>query len=674
MEFNRGMVGVLIVVLSLIASVGLGVITNIDERTTTEDVEKYVADITGAFQSEREQSYVTFNPASNFNGYTSDISNRYPVIFNESSYTNNYPIKYTADTYTRSLTGHVSDIATELSLTTGSAAAFTSFYGSDTYISSREYSQLDQTMSMYATVGGIATDFGPHPVIEMSDLITALIADGESHGDDPTTIKITIPATVSTPFTWSITDEDTGMDVQSGPWYFTDNYLTIVKRGTSVTDIYKQATLESVGAGNTLNVEYTYSISTGRGVFAINNTTIAVAEPSQFYISGPTDSLIPRLSLRQIVTTIQTSTGTRISQTETNSYQNTPAYTDRMTISTYYGEHTEYLDTRYGVGIHDTGTITWSNGEANGVTDIMFSAPEASSDYSNTAILNITSNNTNYTDTFTISKTGGSTYISTNGDSPLNIGAWNQVLLRIDTINGTLTVIPVSSWSNFNTYTLSEFRIPAGTLEHTGDLRSIDWTANNSFRLQVINTDVFLNTYGVVMLDPSITISSLWPNYTRFAISFGKVATVGNSITIGNITYQMEGNMIKIPTDRDFKLLDISTLKLYYEKITDGDTSYWDVKLVSGKTTHDISIPNTYIGLGDKWYFNAAFYNIEQTTVQKAFWNSVYEADFQFIFFFMAAAVLIMGVVAYKNGYLDGLSMIILITTEVILIVVIGGN
>lgn len=676
MEFNRGMAGVLIVVLSLIVSVGIGVITNINEETVDKDVETYVADITGAFKSEREQSYVTFNPASNFNGYTTTVSNEFPVNFDPSSYTNNYPIKKAA-TFTDSYIGHVSEIASELSLTTQTAYSTISFYKQDIITSSRSYPSLDEKVGAYVTVGGLSTGTGTIPVLEMSDVITKLVADASSNPSNTlTTVKITIPITVTESVTFPLTDEESGLNALSGPWYFVDNYINIQKRGTNSQTVYTQAILESVGIGNSFSIDYTYSVASGRGVWSVNNTTIAVAEPSQFYVTGPTDVLTPHLFTNIQKNWVQISTNTNINSTSTWSYQDTPAYTDSMIVTTYYDEFTEYLDTRFGVGIPNMGTTTWSNGESNGVVDIVFSAPEEGSDYSNTAVMNIASNNVNYTDTFTISKTGGNTYIATNGGDPLNIGAWNQILLRINTIDGTLTTIPISNWSNFNTYTLSEFIISAGTLTHTGDLKSIEWTASNSFRLQVVNTQVFLNTYGVIMLDPYITVSSLWPNYSRFLIEFNKVATIGNSITIGNQTFNLDGNMIVISRGQNVEplLLDVTSLKLYYDKITENDVTSWNVTMESNGVKYAINVPTTYISLEDKWYFNTSFYNIETKKVQQAVWNPIYQFDFQVVGLFMAGAILLIGLFAFKRGFLDGLSMIILITTEIILIFILGGS
>ena len=674
MEFNRGMVGVLVVVLSLIASIGLGVITNINSETVPKDVEIYIADITGAFDSQKDQSYVTINPASNFNGYTTDTPDRFPVDFERSDYTNNYPIKYTAETYNQTFTGDVGDIASELSITPNNALSYTGYYKKDILTSSRTYSQLDQKLGMYVTIQGLQTTTVQTPVIEFSDLIPKLREIADAHGPNPTTNKITIPVEVTDTRYMMIYDDEYGMDATSGPWYFTDNYLVMHKRGTDSNLVYTQDVLNNVGEDNTFAIEYVYSISSGKGTWSVNGTLLANAEPSQFYLIGPAANNAPRIYTTTMKNTVQISTNTNIDSSTDTTWISSPEYTNKMEITVSYGETTRFLDTRYGVSIPNTGVATWSNGQANGITDIVFSATD-SSDCSNTGVLNIKSGQTVNTDTINISKISGSAYISINGGTPLNIGAWSQFLLRINTLTGSLTVIPISEWSNFNTYTLSNFIIDGGVIPHTGDLISIDWTANNSFSLQVVNTEVFLNTYGVVMIDPSITISTLWPNYSRFLIELNKVATVGTSVTIGSTTFTLDGNLIRIQdANLNEKIFDITNLKLYYNKVTENNITYWNITMESGDTTYTFSESTTYLGFTGKWYFNTGFYKVETQNVQEIQWNPFYIPNMTFIFLFMAIAILIMGTIAYKKGYLDGLSMIIIITTEIILVLIIGGN
>ena len=71
MEFNPGMLGVAIVVLSLISSCLFGVAINVNKESVQEEVDNYITDVTGLYAtSGKEKAYVEYNPASNFNGYS----------------------------------------------------------------------------------------------------------------------------------------------------------------------------------------------------------------------------------------------------------------------------------------------------------------------------------------------------------------------------------------------------------------------------------------------------------------------------------------------------------------------------------------------------------------------------------------------------------------------------
>lgn len=69
-HFDKGAFGVVCVVLSLFASVLFGVVTNVSSETVERDRPDYVTDISGLYQSTNDRSYVDYDPAANFNGYT----------------------------------------------------------------------------------------------------------------------------------------------------------------------------------------------------------------------------------------------------------------------------------------------------------------------------------------------------------------------------------------------------------------------------------------------------------------------------------------------------------------------------------------------------------------------------------------------------------------------------
>lgn len=77
--FEKGAFGVVLVVMSLAASLLFGVVINVNSETVQKDVPEYVSDIRGLYEGESDQTYVDYNPAANFNGYVlGDTEFTYP--------------------------------------------------------------------------------------------------------------------------------------------------------------------------------------------------------------------------------------------------------------------------------------------------------------------------------------------------------------------------------------------------------------------------------------------------------------------------------------------------------------------------------------------------------------------------------------------------------------------
>ena len=223
-------------------------------------------------------------------------------------------------------------------------------------------------------------------------------------------------------------------------------------------------------------------------------------------------------------------------------------------------------------------------------------------------------------------------------------------------------------------------------LNGQGDIIKITWTANDSLKLQVDRTMVFLNSYGVVMIDPEITVSDLWPIYDKFMVHFHDVATIGSRITLGNTTYDVEDNIIRIPqTKIDPEtnevihydaLIDVTDMKLNYTRnVSEDDQVSWTLKIESSKDSATISTPSTFMKYWGTWYFQTGFYEIVNKIAHERTWNPVgIGEDITQVLFFMLVALVIGTIIMHKLGYLGGLDILILIGAGVILIVLIGGT
>ena len=671
MEFNKGMAGVLVVVLSLIASVGLGVITNIDTTTVQKDVDEYVADITGGLTYDKEKSYIDYNPSRNYNGYSnSTVEDSFPVQFTEASTVNNYPITFTNNPIEFDI---MDSTATNLAYGYGTDLTYDPYnycyyqiFGMNTRIVGSEY--IAGTTIKAIKFTDLLTDITPVDTTNLLSINITVYTTKEGTEEDyyPGNMAAIVSGDVfkkSGNYSWFLAPTNFG----TSPYVY--SY-------TAGTPFYDLPIGESV---DLLNITYNLSTNLCTYYRASDNSTIQVSNPNDMYVFA----------------------------SNTVGIDTTHATASKIKVAYSYSGNTEYIDTRYGINIMDRTLtpeqVTWANNQENGVTDVTFSIWNENKkeftdhvwdsvneeylptyiNYSNTAVLHYT--NTNLTDTFTISRTNGFTSISLNGNTAIPIGTWSQVQLKIDNINGTLTAYPIQTWDNFNNYSLMGTSIEIGEL-NIGNLGDILWTMNNpdplndpkeSFRLQVVNTQVFFNSYGVVMINPSITIENLWPNYTNFTIDIDKVATVGNSITFGSTTYVIISNILNTVTVDDNNTIytptgiDVTDMDLHYTK--SGDQ--WNLTITSGKNILNLTVPNTYIAMTGAWYFTMGFYQTITKNVTERTWDpATYNWFESHMFFWMAGFVLLLGIGAYKLGYLDGISILIIIASEFILIIIGGAT
>lgn len=668
MEFDRGMVGALIVILSLIASVGLGVVTNIETRTVDKDVAEYVADITGAFSSEKQQSYTEYNPSSNYNGYTNNtVSDDYAVDFEQSNYTNNYYMTYAGTTVTETFIP--SDFGTELDVTPTQE-------GYNTY---SKYTEVRTTVNLPEHKYFMLYYNGPRQYtsdaninygakIPLDSLINELISRGNAT-PDLTQINITIPVVVGPQTQKTYNEPEYNLNTTIDVPLCADNYFMITGNGYAPN----QNTLIDQGANSTFYYRFTYFLATNTGALYLNDssTPINSGAPSLYTLRWPT---VPVCYVEQKAYSYYDETIYGIFETTT--YPLPLTENNRIIVDCEYSKHTGYIDTRYGIGIRGTEenpeSVIWTNGYQNGNTSIAFSVwdenavdkfTDNGTPYSMTGTISYY--NTTRTDTIELSRIDGYTYISINNNDPVNIGTWSQFQLVLDSVSGKVFAYPIQTWDNFNNYSISPTPIQIGLIAKA-NLNSITWSANNSLRMEVVNTEVFFNNYGVVMVNPEITPANLWPVYEKYMIDFTKVATIGSAITIGSDTYRITGNKMNI----EGVTVDVTDMKITYTKAN----SLWDVTIESGKNKVTITEDSTYLKFIGTWYFTAGFYNILTKQVQERTWDpTTYNWVESHMFFWMAGILLLLGVVAYKLGYLDWLSILILIATEFILILI-GGT
>lgn len=160
---------------------------------------------------------------------------------------------------------------------------------------------------------------------------------------------------------------------------------------------------------------------------------------------------------------------------------------------------------------------------------------------------------TGYNTTLTLSVLQNDTLIGQQ--YTYQMGTWPQYALLIDAQRGTLTfkgintVFEQSSAFSFINYNVSFEKEIVDFSDKIRNLAMLDVhhreTGNgNAPRFQVSSTMTYLNTYGFVMVDPSINIIEKFPGYDNLRLNFYSFAYFGDSITINGHTLTMSGSTV----------------------------------------------------------------------------------------------------------------------------------
>ena len=158
----------------------------------------------------------------------------------------------------------------------------------------------------------------------------------------------------------------------------------------------------------------------------------------------------------------------------------------------------------------------------------------------------------------TLTKDGVEKYAAT-----YDPGVWQRYALILDTREGTLSYQGISSAArnpvdefNFMDYTPIFTNVIADWSSVEDDLafariyhRDVG-SGSNHPNFQIGNTATFLNTYGVVMIDPVLNIYEQFPAYENLRLNLYSFALYGDSITLNGRTFDMDGAQITIRYDK----------------------------------------------------------------------------------------------------------------------------
>lgn len=155
--------------------------------------------------------------------------------------------------------------------------------------------------------------------------------------------------------------------------------------------------------------------------------------------------------------------------------------------------------------------------------------------------------------------------VSNNG-APLSgfpvtadLGKWSGFELQIEAEKGVLNFTPMNRFNNFTSYTTYSEREQtiADWSEYTSNnavfrILHRDEGAGAPMSFQVVNTKTFLDTFGVVMTDPSINVHDYFPDYDKVRLNFYSFALYGDSFTLNGKTFPVTEGSVTIYYFKDY--------------------------------------------------------------------------------------------------------------------------
>lgn len=397
---------------------------------------------------------------------------------------------------------------------------------------------------------------------------------------------------------------------------------------TALTAIYPIANWDYGGYQAPYKATYAiYYPDTGQlEIFDINDVKIATASSSYAvvrFVENTTNTGVFNYDYQQINGDNMTS-GT--SQTSFNLVSpRTPNLRLTFSVNGVITD-THYMDITKGVSIKSTNfnDTVWNNNYENGNIQLLFRAENTSMAYSNQ--LTVCNND------ISIDYDGGHYYVTLNTNEPVDIGTWRSIILNVDLVNGKLSAIPVRTFNSFTNVQMDSTSIFIGDLINASPTNTITWgTTANSLMFNVYQTAVFMDTYGVVMVNPTLDITTYFTDLNNFyRMKIYNFSIYGESITINGITGTVTGNTLTINDE---------TLAIKEMYVTYADNHAY---IEDSHVSVDLGeITTTTISMTGSWYFN--------TVLQKGYTASkmVYDWDWsnfildntQFCIFYIGLAL-----------------------------------
>lgn len=335
-----------------------------------------------------------------------------------------------------------------------------------------------------------------------------------------------------------------------------------------------------------------------------------------------------------------------------------------------------YADPSKGV-VLDVPFAEWQNGYKNNVINITVAKQSGANND-----LTITAGNASIrldrnvlTDQMTATVTKHDGTVETR-----DLGKWHNAQITINASAGTVafTPIPGTGMPNFtNPVELNSTTIVWNDWYTGGVIEKLMFTTSGkSLRWSVTSTSVFLNTYGIVMYNPSVNVTDYFPEMENWRLNFFSFALLGDSMTVNDQTFPVNRTTGKI------------TVTDTFGKTTTGDLTNVYVTKDNGHTYFNFANENKSIDLGETvndrvsftglWYFTTGLFEVTQGTEKYYDWQidgrlhaTLPQMCLMFIGILIAGLIICKAILRFEIGLID---WVILISATVISLIVAGGN
>lgn len=574
MHFDSGKFGAIVVVLSIVLTIVIGYCSDVTKVEVEKTDYDYITDITGLFETEQVPEYIDYNPNSNYVGYTG------PVVYDTTNQPNNYRFVVQEGT------------TTNTSITVNSSSSYTV---------TSNFLQGDVGTGVDINYTGSQFDLGS-AVVGLNNLSYNCVVNQS---------KITSLGYVLD----SIANFNTYATVDVDLTYSTQPVFLMVKpfsfynieRGDGLTQYVYHTTLNDS------------EIPTRLSINVVTEVVTAYKGDSQIW-TGVADN-------------VQVIYG--YSSRQSGSFApSSPSLTMdfSLTTSPVYGYADPTSGVTYDSDLSSQGSVIWNNGYVTESIRVLVGRnPNTSGEWSvgyfgfdakiSFGLLNNMS--------FRIAWNPNGELVIGTGEG-LSLGKWQGAIIDFNYITGKLVITPTGTIRDYtevptiqgDPYIYQETWEENNGTTYENTRMYYSGTDSNKLRWGVQNTRVNLNTYGVVMNDPSIDIHDYWPDLDYYRLNFYSYALVGDSITINGVTYPIGDGQTITVTDVDGKTYTDVLSNIYVTVNGEDGTKRTSLTFVDSRTTVDlgetVSEVVSYSGL---WYFTTALYDAETVLVSEYEWN-----------------------------------------------------